>query len=92
MACLKTVNSESTVCGPSEDYPGGEDLFQLKEGTRDARAHLASFAFSAKKIDVQVLVSVFFLIYSDTDPGTASTFSEKNLSITTIFKYKTKKI
>ena len=49
-AFLETVNSESTVCGPSEDYPGDEDLFQLKECTRAVRAHLANFVFfSAKK-------------------------------------------
>ena len=34
-----SVNSESTVCGPSKDYPGDEDLAQLEEGTRDVRAH-----------------------------------------------------
>ena len=48
-AFLETVNSESTVCGPSEDHPGDEDLVQLKECTRAVRAHLANFVFSAKK-------------------------------------------
>ena len=46
-----------------------------------------AFVFSAKKIDVQVLVSVFFFFffftYSNADPGTWI-FCEKNLSITTI--------
>ena len=44
------------------------------------------FFFSAKKLDVQILVSVFgFLTYSNADPG-ASIFctKKKNLSITTI--------
>ena len=53
----ETVNSESTVCGSSDEYPGDEDLIQPKECTRDLRAHLASFGFFlAKKIDVQVLI------------------------------------
>ena len=73
------VNSESTAFGPSYDYPGDEYLLQLKECTRDVRAHLASFVFSAKKIDVQVMISVnFFLTYSDTEPGT-STFSQTSI-------------
>ena len=59
-AFLETANSESTACGPRYDYPGDEDLVQLKECTRDAKAHLASFFFSGEKIDVQELVSVFF--------------------------------
>ena len=48
-AFSETVNSESTACGPSYDYPGDEDLVQLNECTRDVKAHLASFGcFSAK--------------------------------------------
>ena len=66
-----------TACGPSDDYPGDEDPVQLKECTRDARANLASFFFR-EKIDVQVLVSVFFVTSSDTDPGT-STFPRKSI-------------
>ena len=48
-AVLETANSESTACGPRYDYPGDEDLVQLKECTRDAKAHLASCFFPAKK-------------------------------------------
>ena len=48
-AFLETANSGSTACGPRYEYPGDEDLVQLKECTRDARAHLATFFFSAKK-------------------------------------------
>ena len=44
-AFLETANSESTTCGPRYDYPGDEDVAQLKECTRDAKAHLASFFF-----------------------------------------------
>ena len=50
-AFLETANSESTACGPRYDYPGDEDLVQLKECTRDAKAHLASFFFSSEKIE-----------------------------------------
>ena len=42
---LETVNTKSTVCGPSYDYPDDEDLVQLKT-TRDVRVHLASFGLS----------------------------------------------
>ena len=44
-AFLETVNSERTVCGPSEDYPGDEDLVR----TRAVRAHLANFVFFREK-------------------------------------------
>ena len=48
--------------GPSYNYPGDEDLSLLKECTRDVREPISpALVFSAKKIDVQVLVSVFFL-------------------------------
>ena len=70
-AFFETVNSESTVCGPSEDYL---DLVQFKECTRDVKAQP-----SEKKEDVQVLVSVFFLSYSDTDPKRLTTFSGKKI-------------
>ena len=73
------------------DYSGDDDLVKLKDCTRDLRAHLSSFGFSAKNIDVQVLVSGFgFLTYSNADPG-KSIFceKEKNLSITTIPTIKT---
>ena len=46
---LETVNSESTVGGSSDEYPGDEDLIQPKECTRDLRAHLASFGFFLAK-------------------------------------------
>ena len=85
-AVLETANSESTACGPRYDYSGDEDLVQLKECTRDAKAHLASFFFSREKIDVQVLVSVF-LTYRNADPRSA-----KYLSITTIPTIKNIKI
>ena len=50
--------------GPSYDYPGDEDLVQLKECTRDVREPTSpALVFSAKKIDVQVLVSVFFFFF-----------------------------
>ena len=62
---------KSTVCGPSYDYPGDENLVKLKDCTRDARAHPVRFYlfifFPRKKI--QVLVSFRFLTYSYTDPG-----------------------
>ena len=71
---------KSTACGPSYDYPGDENLVNLKDSTRDERAHLASFVclfvcFLAKKI--QVLVSYRFLTYSYTDPGTSIFFAKK---------------
>ena len=31
---LETVNRKSTVCGPSYDFPGDEDLVQLKDYKR----------------------------------------------------------
>ena len=40
LALLETVNSESSACGPSYDYPDDEGLVQLKDCTRDVRAHL----------------------------------------------------
>ena len=52
---------ESCANRASDDYPGDADLVQLKECTRDARAHLASFSFFREKNDVQVLESVVFL-------------------------------
>ena len=52
------------------DYSGDDDLVKLKDCTRDLRTDLSSFGFSAKKIDVQVLVSGFgFLTYGNADPG-----------------------
>ena len=48
-ALLETVNSESTACVPRYDYPGDEDLVQLKGCTRDVRAHLVSFVFFLQK-------------------------------------------
>ena len=74
-AFLETVNSASTACGPSYDYP--EDLVQLKECTRDLERQL--FFFFREKFDIQVLVSVC----CNADPGT-SIFFAKYLSITTI--------
>ena len=55
-----------------------DDIVKLKDCTKDLRAHLSSFDFfRKKKIDVQVLVSVFgFLTDSNGDPGT-SIFCEK---------------
>ena len=69
------------------DYSNDDDLVKLKDRTRDPRAHLSSFGFcrKKKKIDFQVLVSVFgFLTYSNADPGTSIFLRTENLSITTI--------
>ena len=39
--------------GPSYDYPGDEDLVQLKECTRDVREPISpALVFFAKKIDI----------------------------------------
>ena len=41
--------------GPSYDYPGNEDLVQLKECARDVREPISpALVFSAKKIDVHL--------------------------------------
>ena len=61
-------------------------LTSLKTVQEIGEPTFPAFVFSAKKIDVQVLVSVFvffFFTYSNADPGT-SISCEKNLSITTI--------
>ena len=60
-AFLETANSESTACGPRYDYPFDEGLVQLKEFTRDAKAHLASFFFFPRKNRrSRISVSFFF--------------------------------
>ena len=33
LVCDRPLKSESTACGPSYDYPGDEDLVQLKDKT-----------------------------------------------------------
>ena len=61
-------------------------LSSLKTVRETGGPTFPALVFSAKKLDVQVLVSVFgFLTYSNADPGT-SIFCKKreNLSITTI--------
>ena len=63
------------------DNSGDDGLVKLKDCTRDLRAHLSSFSFfRKKKIDVQVVVSVFvFLTYSNADPGTSIFCEKKNI-------------
>ena len=60
-AVLETANSENTACGSRYDYTGDEDLVQLKECTRDAKAHLASFFFPQKNRRSSISVRYFKL-------------------------------
>ena len=66
-----------TACGPSYDYPGDKNLVKLKDCTRDARAHLASFGCFILAKKIQVLVSFRFLTYSYTDPVTSIFLQKK---------------